>query len=49
MLSSGGTVSQIIRAGGWKSSAFLAYLNRKDVDDRAALELIQADSDGEDP
>ena len=48
MLSSGGAVSQIVRAGGWKSSAFLAYLHRKDVDDRAALELVQAESDGED-
>ena len=47
MLISGGTISRIIKAGGWKSSAFLRYLHRKDVDDRAALEIVQNESDVE--
>ena len=47
MLKQGGTISQIIRAGGWKSSAFLQYLSRRDVDDRAHLELIHQDSESD--
>ena len=48
MLMSGCPISQIIHAGGWKSGAFLQYLSRQDVDDRAHLNLIQRFSDSED-
>ena len=47
MLHRGCTVAQIIRAGGWKSGAFIRYLDRRDVDDRAHLELALAGSDSE--
>jgi len=48
MLRSGCTISQIIRAGGWRSAAFVQYLNRRDLDDRAHLNLICQDSDSDD-
>ena len=47
MLASGATLSQLLRAGGWKSSAFLRYLCRRDVDAREATEFALADSDSE--
>ena len=45
MLARGSTIAQIVRAGGWKSGAFLQYLSRRDVDDRAHLDLVQLASD----
>jgi len=48
MLRSGCTISQIIRSGGWRSASFVQYLNRRDLDDRACLNLILQDSDHED-
>ena len=47
MLASGTTLSQILTAGGWKSMSFLAYLCRKDVDERASLEAAFAQSDSD--
>ena len=44
LLDSGATLATILRAGGWKSSAFLRYLCRKDVDSREATEFALADS-----
>ena len=43
-LDSGASLATILRAGGWKSSAFLRYLCRKDVDTREATEFALADS-----
>ena len=49
MLASGATLAQILTAGGWRSSAFLSYLRRRDVDERNSLETVmnQSDSDRE--
>ena len=47
MLKSGCTISQIIRSGGWRSGAFVQYLNRRDLDDRAHLNFICHQSDSE--
>ena len=47
LLDSGATLSTILRAGGWRSSAFLRYLCRKDVDSREATEFALADSASE--
>jgi hypothetical protein len=46
-LRAGCTLAQVLQKGGWRSSSFLVYLTRKDVDDRAALELALADSDSD--
>jgi hypothetical protein len=48
LLRSGSTISQIVRAGGWRSAAFVQYLHRRDLDDRDCLNLVCQDSDGED-
>ena len=48
MLKHGCTVAQIMKAGGWKSCAFIRYLDKWDVDDRANLELALAASATED-
>ena len=47
MLDKGATIAQILRAGGWRSAAFLRYLCRKDVDNVAHLQLIHDDSDSD--
>ena len=39
MLNSGSTIAQILMAGGWRSAAFLRYLTRRDVDERALHEV----------
>ena len=44
MMSRGCSLAQILMAGGWRSSAFLRYLCKKDVDARMSLELSFADS-----
>ena len=43
----GATLSQLLRAGGWKSSAFLRYLLRRDVDFKEASEFILEHSDSD--
>ena len=47
MLDGGSTLSQILVAGGWKSSAFLRYLIKHDVDAREAAEFALAESDSD--
>lgn len=47
MLDKGATIAQILRAGGWRSAAFLRYLCRKDVDNAAHLQIIHDESDSE--
>ena len=47
LLLSGSTISQILRAGGWRSAAFLKYLRLKDVDEREALDFTLDLSDAE--
>ena len=47
LLESGATLATILRSGGWKSSAFLRYLCRRDVDSREATEFALADSSSE--
>ena len=47
MLEKGCSLAQVLLAGGWRSSAFLKYLSRRDVDARMALELSFANSDSE--
>jgi len=50
LLNKGSSIGHIIRAGGWKSGAFLTYLSKREVDNRAHLDLIHdvSDSDRED-
>ena len=49
ILRSGGTIGFLMHQGGWRSSAFLRYVLRKDLDDHQALELtargLDSDSD----
>ena len=49
LLRHGSSLSQLLVAGGWKSSAFLRYLLRKDLDEREAADLCidASDSDRE--
>jgi hypothetical protein len=47
LLLSGSTISQILKAGGWRSAAFLKYLRLRDVDHREALDFSLALSDPE--
>lgn len=47
MLDGGSSLSQILQAGGWRSSAFLRYLIKHDVDAREAAEFAIADSDSD--
>jgi hypothetical protein len=47
LLNSGGSLSQILYAGGWRSGAFLRYLARRDVDARASLEATAAASESD--
>ena len=47
LLDAGSTLTTIMRAGGWRSSAFLRYLCGSTVDAREALEFGLADSDSD--
>ena len=47
MLASGSSLSAILRAGGWRSAAFLRYLRSQDLDEREALDFTLANSDPE--
>jgi integrase len=47
MLASGSSLSAILRAGGWRSAAFLRYLRSQDLDEREALDFTLAISDPE--
>jgi hypothetical protein len=49
LLRHGSSLAQILVAGGWRSSAFLRYLLRHDLDEREAADLCidQSDSDPE--
>jgi len=38
----GGTLSQLLEAGGWRSSAFLSYLERDELDSLAVYDLFEA-------
>ena len=42
ILESGGSVANILKAGGWRSSAFLLYLERAQVDEVTMLDCIFA-------
>jgi hypothetical protein len=47
LISKGASISYILFAGGWRSAAFLRYMNRKDLDARALLEVSMQNSDSE--
>ena len=47
IIRSGGTVAFLLHAGGWRSSAFLRYLVRQDLEDRAYLEQTANDSESD--
>ena len=47
LLASGQQLSFILRAGGWRSSAFLNYLTSSGLDEREAMDFSMADSDSE--
>lgn len=49
MLDKGSPLSTILRAGGWRSGAFLAYLTKSALDKREAVEFTMNDSDSEGP
>ena len=46
MLEKGASLAQILRAGQWRSAAFMRYLNENDIEKDAALEAA-ADTDDE--
>ena len=47
MLSNGATLTMILRAGEWRSAAFMSYLNMADLGERAVLEAHYAMSEAE--
>ena len=47
MLDKGCTLSHVLRAGGWRSGAFLAYLSCSSLDRREAVEFALNDSDSD--
>ena len=47
MLDNGAPLSLILRAGGWRSGAFLSYLTKSALDNREAIEFSMNDSDSE--
>ena len=47
MLRSGAPLAAIMRAGGWRSAAFLRYLASKCLDERESLEFTLVNSDSE--
>ena len=47
LLASGQQLSFILRAGGWRSSAFLNYLTSSGLEEREAMDFSMADSDSE--
>ena len=46
MLKCGATLAEILRAGQWKSAAFLKYLEKNDIEEGVALE-VACDTDEE--
>ena len=46
LLENGSTLAEILRAGQWRSAAFLRYLNVGDIEKGAALE-VACDTDDE--
>ena len=44
MLNSGAPIGSILKAGSWRSRAFLHYLQRADLDERAVLDSAVAGS-----
>ncbi len=46
LLENGSTLAEILRAGQWRSAAFLRYLNIADIEKCAALE-VACDTDDE--
>ena len=47
LLESGAGLALILKAGEWKSAAFLAYVDWSRLEEKAVLEAQLADSDGE--
>ena len=47
MLDKGSPLSLVLRAGGWRSGAFLTYLTKSALDRREAVEFTMRDSDSE--
>ena len=48
ILDAGGSIAVLMRAGGWKSNAFLSYLRDSQPQERAVSELVFNLSDSED-
>ena len=44
---SGATLAEILRAGEWRSCAFMAYLEREELERDAVIEAHVAESDSE--
>ena len=40
IIANGGSLADVLRAGGWRSAAFLLYLEKHEVDEAAALDCI---------
>ena len=49
LLESKGSLSEVLRAGGWSSSAYLRYLRSAQLDDKAVAQMVieLSDSEGE--
>ena len=47
MLRGGSSLAHILKAGAWRSGAFLRYILRQDLDERVALEQVVGDSETE--
>ena len=49
LVASGSSLSYILHAGGWRSSAFMKYVSASGLDEREAIDFAMAESDsGED-
>ena len=46
ILRRGGSLADVLAAGGWRSAAFLLYLDRTEVDEAAILDFLQEEDQG---
>ena len=47
LIAKGASISYVLFAGGWRSAAFLRYINRRDLDARALVEVSMQNSDSD--
>ena len=48
IISQGGSLADLLRAGGWQAKAFLAYLRDSQAQDKVVADMVVSVSDSED-